>query len=221
MNNSPAMPQELASQLAGPWASAGCCTSRPCGAGGERPGTARHSLAALTGTKQLAAAGHRARSPRITTRRGRVARAAGRRGLRRDPLPGLAQGARARLETGRQQVLRPRLARADRRRRTGSGPDDPVPRRPPARATGRDRGPGFAHGFPARGHDVEHPYEPLALALLVSWIKLALADERHAALLAPPLIDLIGRVPKPQIPRDLGINWPLEPSEPHIRPRRR
>ena len=81
--------------------------------------------------------------------------------------------------------------------------------------------PGFAHGFPARGHDVEHPYEPLALALLVSWIKLALADERHAALLAPPLIDLIGRVPKPRIPRDLGINWPLEPSEPHIRPRRR
>jgi hypothetical protein len=81
--------------------------------------------------------------------------------------------------------------------------------------------PGFAHGFPARGHDVEHPYEPLALALLVSWIKLALADERHTALLAPPLIDLIGRVPKPRIPRDLGINWPLEPSEPHIRPRRR
>jgi hypothetical protein len=81
--------------------------------------------------------------------------------------------------------------------------------------------PGFAHGFPPRGHDVEHPYEPLALALLVSWIKFALADERHAALLGPPLIDLIGRVPKPRIPRDLGIKWPLEPSEPHIRPRRR
>ena len=87
MNNSPAMPQELSSQLAGPCASAGCCTSRPCGAGGERPGTARHSLAALTGTEQPAAAGHRARSPRITTRRDRVARAAGPRGLRRDPLP--------------------------------------------------------------------------------------------------------------------------------------
>ena len=60
--------------------------------------------------------------------------------------------------------------------------------------------PTFAHGVPSRGHDIEHPYEPLALALLVSWIKLALADERHAALLAPPLIDLIGRVPKPRIP---------------------
>jgi hypothetical protein len=81
--------------------------------------------------------------------------------------------------------------------------------------------PTFAHGVPSGGHDIEHPYEPLALALLVSWIKLALADERNAALLAPPLIDLIGRVPKPRIPRDLGINWPLEPSEPHIRPRRR
>ena len=29
--------------------------------------------------------------------------------------------------------------------------------------------------------------------LHTSWIKLALADQRHAALLAPPLIDLIGR----------------------------
>jgi hypothetical protein len=63
MNNSPAMPQELASQLAGPCASAGCCTSRPCGAGGERPGTARHSLAALTGTKQPAAAGSPSSQP--------------------------------------------------------------------------------------------------------------------------------------------------------------
>jgi len=81
--------------------------------------------------------------------------------------------------------------------------------------------PAFAHGIPARGHDVEQPYEPLALALLVGWMKLALADEHQAALLAPPLIDLIGRVPKPRIPRDLGINWPLELSEPHIRPRRR
>ena len=52
-------------------------------------------------------------------------------------------------------------------------------------------------------------------------MKLALADERHAALLAPPLIDVIGRVPKPRSLRDLGIYWPLEPSEPHIRPRRR
>ena len=85
----------------------------------------------------------------------------------------------------------------------------------------RSRIPTFAHGVPPRGHDIEHPYEPLALALLVSWIRLALADEQHAALLAPPLIDLIGRVPKPRIPRDLGINWPLAPSESHIRPRRR
>jgi hypothetical protein len=52
-------------------------------------------------------------------------------------------------------------------------------------------------------------------------MKLALADERQAALLAPPLIAVIGRVLTPRIPRDLGINWPLEPSEPHIRPRRR
>ena len=81
--------------------------------------------------------------------------------------------------------------------------------------------PAFAHGVPSRGHNIEHPYEPLALALLVSWIRLALADEQHAALLAPPLIDLIGRVPKPRIPRDLGITWPLDPSEPHIHPRRR
>jgi hypothetical protein len=50
----------------------------------------------------------------------------------------------------------------------------------------------FAYGVPSRVHHIEQPYEPLALALLVSWIKLALADEQHAALLAPPLIDLIG-----------------------------
>jgi hypothetical protein len=81
--------------------------------------------------------------------------------------------------------------------------------------------PTFAHGLPARGNDIGQPYEPLTLALLVGWIKLALADERHAALLAPPRIDLIGRVPKPRVPRDLGIDWPLEPSEPHLRPRRR
>ena len=81
--------------------------------------------------------------------------------------------------------------------------------------------PTFAHGLPARGNDIEQPYEPLALALLVSWIRLALADEQHARLLALSLIDLIGRVPKPRMPRDLGITWPLEPSEPHIHPRRR
>ena len=81
--------------------------------------------------------------------------------------------------------------------------------------------PTFSHGVPAPGPDIEHPYEPFALALLIGWMKLALADEHQAALLAPPLIDVIGRVPKPRIPRDLGITWPLEPSEPHIRPRRR
>jgi len=77
--------------------------------------------------------------------------------------------------------------------------------------------PTFARGVPARGPNIEQPCEPLTLALLVGWMKLALADERHAALLAP-LIDVIGRVPKPRIPRDLGIRWPLEPSESHIRP---
>jgi len=81
--------------------------------------------------------------------------------------------------------------------------------------------PSFAHGFPARGHDIEQPYEQLALALLMGWMNLAVADERNTALLAPPLIDLIGRVPKPRTPRDLGIHWPLEPSEPHVRPPRR
>ena len=57
--------------------------------------------------------------------------------------------------------------------------------------------PTFAHGVPAPGPDIEQPYEPFALALLIGWIKLALADEHQAALLAPPLIDMIGRVPKP------------------------
>jgi hypothetical protein len=52
-------------------------------------------------------------------------------------------------------------------------------------------------------------------------MKLALANKRQAALLAPPLIDLTGRTPKPRIPRDLGIIWPLEPIDPHIRPPRR
>jgi hypothetical protein len=81
--------------------------------------------------------------------------------------------------------------------------------------------PSFARGVPARGHDIEYPYDQLALALIMRWMNLAVADERHTALLAPPLIDLIGRVPKPRTPRDLGIHWPLEPSEPHLRPRRR
>jgi hypothetical protein len=81
--------------------------------------------------------------------------------------------------------------------------------------------PSFAHGFPARGREIERPYEQLALALLTLWMNLAVADGPDTALLAPPLIDLIGRVPKPRTPRDLGIHWPLEPSKPHIRPRRR
>ena len=58
--------------------------------------------------------------------------------------------------------------------------------------------PTFSHGVPAPGPDIEHPYEPLALALLIGWMKLALADQHQAALLAPPLIDVIGRVPKPR-----------------------
>jgi hypothetical protein len=81
--------------------------------------------------------------------------------------------------------------------------------------------PTFARGVPARDPDIDHPYEPLVLVLLVGWMKLALADARHAALLATPLIDLIGRLPRPRIPQDLGIEWPLEPSEAHTRPPRR
>ena len=39
--------------------------------------------------------------------------------------------------------------------------------------------PSFARGFPARGRDIEHPYEQLAVALLMGWLNLAMADQRH------------------------------------------
>jgi hypothetical protein len=47
------------------------------------------------------------------------------------------------------------------------------------------------HGVLSRRCDIERPHEPLALVLLASRIKLALTEEQEAALLAPPLIDLI------------------------------
>jgi hypothetical protein len=42
--------------------------------------------------------------------------------------------------------------------------------------------------------------------LLVGWMRLVRNDPsgEHAALLAPPLVDLIGPSPKPRIPRELG-----------------
>ena len=167
-------------------------------------GPVRLPLAALTGTNQPAAPGHRARRPRITVGRDRVAGAAGRRGLHRDRLPRLAQRARARLKARRQPVLRPHWP-------------ERIPEGEPAavllmQSHGGHRreqpaeiaAPTFAHGVPAPGPDIEQPDEPFALALLIGWMKLALADEHQAALLAPPLIDVIGRVPKPRTPRDLS-----------------
>jgi hypothetical protein len=61
---------------------------------------------------------------------------------------------------------------------------------------------------------------------MLQWASFA-ADETNGshrfdgALLAPPLVDLIGRRPSPHVPCDLGLSWSLEPSEPHIRPARR
>ena len=198
-----------------------CRTVQSCGGSLERPRTARDALAATTGATQPAAAGHRlaarASRPDVTVWRAQPVvevcaaahypawRKARERASKRDGNRYSAQSWPERIAEG--ELAAVLLMQSHGGHRRGQPAEISVP--------------GFAHGFPARGHDVEHPYEPLALALLVSWIKLALADERHAALLAPPLIDLIGRVPKPRIPRDLGINWPLERSEPHIRPRRR
>jgi hypothetical protein len=86
--------------------------------------------------------------------------------------------------------------------------------------------PAFTCGTPKTGRDIEHAYEIHALALLLRWASFAAdetnkADRCHAALLAPPLIDLIGRRPQPRVPCTLGLSWPLEPSAPHIRPARR
>jgi hypothetical protein len=84
----------------------------------------------------------------------------------------------------------------------------------------------FTVGLPKTGRDIEHAYEVHVLALLLRWASFAAddtneADRAHATLLAPPLVDVIGRRPRPRVPCDLGLSWPLEPSEPHIRPARR
>jgi len=81
----------------------------------------------------------------------------------------------------------------------------------------------FASGTPKTGRDLEHPYEVHVLALMLRWASLVVDDTNgapQAALLAPPLVDLIGSRPLPRVPCDLGLSWPLEPSEPHIRPSR-
>ena len=69
MNNSPAMPEELGRR----WrvrALGWLLHDRPCAAGGERPGTAWHSMAALAGTQEPAAPGRelaaRASQPGVT-----------------------------------------------------------------------------------------------------------------------------------------------------------
>jgi hypothetical protein len=84
--------------------------------------------------------------------------------------------------------------------------------------------PVFAHQpRPGASSDFEHPYEPLALNLAVGWIRLVLADPagQPAVLLAPPLIDLITRQPRPRVAHDLAISWPLAVSDAHVRPTRR
>ncbi len=83
----------------------------------------------------------------------------------------------------------------------------------------------FTSGTPKPGRDIQHPYEVHALALLLRWTSFAADDTNqanlaHGALLAPPLIDLIARRPGPRVVCDLGVSWPLPPSEPHIRPPR-
>jgi hypothetical protein len=82
--------------------------------------------------------------------------------------------------------------------------------------------PVFASRTPKSGRDIEHPYEVHVLALMLRWASFVgddanSANRSHAALLALPLVDLIGRRPLPRVPCDLGLSWPLEPSEPHIR----
>ena len=112
------------------------------------------------------------------------------------------------------------LARADPGRRTGGGAADPVPRRPLARAAGRDRradvlarrsGPRARHRAPLRAARAR-PADRL--------------DEARARRSAPSRAagTAAHRRDRPgaqaSLPRDLGITWPLEPSEPHIPPRR-
>ena len=84
----------------------------------------------------------------------------------------------------------------------------------------------FVTGMAKIARDLEHPYEVHVLTLMLQWASLAAdetngSDRFHGALLAPPLVDLIGRRPSPRVPCDLGLSWSLEPSEPHIRPARR
>jgi hypothetical protein len=187
MNNSPAMPQELSSQLACPCGSAGCLTSRPYGARGERPvrlGTRwRRSRARNSLQRQVTELAAHASRPDATLWRAQPVievcaathypawRKARDRAWKRDGNTYSVHSWPERIAEG--ELAAVLLMQSHGGHRRGQ----------PAELAA----PGFAHGFPARGHDVEHPYEPLALALLVSPIKLALADERHAALLAPPL----------------------------------
>jgi hypothetical protein len=62
--------------------------------------------------------------------------------------------------------------------------------------------PVFASGTVRTGRDVKHPYEVHVLALMLSWASIATDETNgsnrfHGALLAPPLVDLIGRRPLP------------------------
>lgn len=76
---------------------------------------------------------------------------------------------------------------------------------------------------PPPDRDFEHPYEPLVLRLIAGWAEMTREDpaDQHAVLLAPPLVDLIASRPRPRIPYELGIAWPLEASPSHIDPPRR
>jgi len=84
--------------------------------------------------------------------------------------------------------------------------------------------PVFSHSSPPPpAADFESPYEPLVLRLTAGWVRMTCAEPaaENAVLLAPPLVDLIGRRSRPRIPCKLGIAWPLETSQPHIHPARR
>lgn len=83
--------------------------------------------------------------------------------------------------------------------------------------------PVFTHNPPPPpASDFEHPYEPLVLGLTAGWVRMTRADPatENAVLLAAPLVDLLGGRPRARILQQLGIDWPLEPSQPHIRPSR-
>ena len=75
--------------------------------------------------------------------------------------------------------------------------------------------PVFSRGTPPPpDRDFEHPYEPLVLRWAAAWTQITRDDPagQHAVLLAPPLVDLIASRPRPGIPHELGIAWPLEPN---------